>query len=157
MRKQYLAAGLTLSAFLIALLSFGQDPSPADSPTPTPSPPPPLSPSPTPTSPPVLISTATPTLTPISTASLTPTITPNQVGTVAVPSTLLSSPTNGSPSPSATPIGVQAAGLGESSLGWSEKGAPVFTLSQAVITALQQNPDVLRALGEIKRTKSGVI
>jgi outer membrane protein TolC len=62
-----------------------------------------------------------------------------------------------SPSPSATPIGVQAAALGESDLGWSEKGAPVFRLDQAVITALAQNPTVLQALEEIRRTKGVVI
>jgi outer membrane protein TolC len=62
-----------------------------------------------------------------------------------------------SPSPSATPIAVQAAALGESDLGWSEKGAPVFRLDQAVMTALQQNPVVLQALEEIRRTKGVII
>jgi outer membrane protein TolC len=70
-----------------------------------------------------------------------------------VPSAL-SSP---SPSPSEPPISVQAAGLSASSLGWSEKGSPAFRIDQAVITALQQNPDVRRALEEIKRTKGVVI
>jgi outer membrane protein TolC len=87
----------------------------------------------------------------------TPTIIPNESGTVAVPSTLLSPAPNGSPSPSATPIGVQAAALGASSLGWSEKGSPAFRIDQAVITALQQNPAVLQALEEIRRTKGVVI
>src|SRR6476661_3802492 len=32
-----------------------------------------------------------------------------------------------------------------SSLQWSEAGAPVFTIDKAVITAVQQNPDVLKA------------
>ena len=40
---------------------------------------------------------------------------------------------------------------------WSEKGAPVFTLDKAVITALHQNPDVLNALQEIERTKGVII
>jgi outer membrane protein TolC len=61
------------------------------------------------------------------------------------------------PSPSATPIAVQAAALGQSDLGWSEKGAPLFRLDQAVITALAQNPTVLQALQEIRRTKGVII
>src|SRR4051812_31902872 len=40
---------------------------------------------------------------------------------------------------------------------WSEQGAPVFTIDQAVITALQQNPDILRAKEEIERTRGVVI
>jgi outer membrane protein TolC len=83
----------------------------------------------------------------------TPTITPNESGTVSVPSTL----TSPSPSPSEPPISVQAAALSASSLGWSETGSPVFRIDQAVITALQQNPDVRRALEEIKRTKGVII
>src|SRR5207237_387268 len=39
---------------------------------------------------------------------------------------------------------------------WSEKGAPSFELNQAVLTALQQNPDILRAKEEIERTR-GII
>jgi outer membrane protein TolC len=148
MRKQYLAAGFALSAFLIALLSFGQDPSPTPSPT--------LTLSPGPTSTPVLISTAT--LTPTPTAAVTPTITPNEVGTVSVPTTLSTPPlASPIPSPSGTPISVQAAALGESDLGWSERGAPVFRIDQAVITALAQNPTVLQALEEIRRTKGVII
>jgi outer membrane protein TolC len=125
---------------------FGQPPTPTESPTATSTP--------TPTTPSVLISTATPTPTP--TPVPTPTITPNESGTASVPSTLGASPSI-SPSPSATPIAVQAAALGESDLGWSEKGAPVFRLDQAVITALAQNPTVLQALEEIRRTKGVVI
>jgi outer membrane protein TolC len=83
----------------------------------------------------------------------TPTITPSESGTVSVPSTL-GSP---SPSPSEPPISVQAAALSASSLGWSEEGSPVFRIDQAVITALQQNPDVRRALEEIRRTKGVII
>jgi len=146
MRKNFFAGGLALATFLIALVVFGQPPSPTDSPT--------ASPSPTSTSMPVLISTATPT--PTSTAAVTPTLMPNDAGTVSIPSTL-SPPLNGSPSPSATPISVQAAALGASSLGWSEKGSPVFRIDQAVITALQQNPGILTALEEIKRTKGVII
>src|SRR5437879_11029483 len=138
MRKQLLAGGFALSAFLIALFSFGQSPSPTERPTASPTP--------------ILVSTSTPTPTP----TLTATISPNESGTVSVPSTLGASP-GISPSPSATPISVQAAALGESDLGWSERGAPVFRIDQAVILALQQNPDVRRTLEEIRRTKGVVI
>src|SRR5438309_717195 len=138
MRKQLLAGGFALSAFLIALFSFGQNPSPTERPTASPTP--------------MLVSTSTPTPTP----PLTATISPSDVGTVSVPSTLGASP-GVSPSPSATPIAVQAAALGESDLGWSEKGAPVFRLDQAVVTALAQNPTVLQALEGIRRTKGVII
>src|SRR5438874_8969820 len=138
MRKQLLAGGFALSAFLIALFSFGQSPSPTERPTASPTP--------------ILVSTSTPTPTP----TLTATISPTESGTVSVPSTLGASPSI-SPSPSATPIAVQAAALGESDLGWSEKGAPAFRLDQAVITALAQNPTVLQALEEIRRTKGVII
>src|SRR6478736_8227358 len=40
---------------------------------------------------------------------------------------------------------------------WSEVGAPTFTIDQAVITALQQNPDILRAKEEIERTRGVII
>lgn len=73
-----------------------------------------------------------------------------------MPSSLGASPIV-SPSASTTPIAIQAAALGQADLGWSERGSPIFTLEQAVLTALQQNPDVLRALEEIKRTKGVVI
>src|SRR5437660_5332776 len=138
MRKQLLAGGFALSAFLIALFSFGQNPSPTERPTASPTP--------------MLVSTSTPTPTP----TLTATISPSDVGTVSVPSTLGASP-GVSPSPSATPIAVQAAALGESDLGWSEKGAPVFRLDQAVVPVLAQNPTVLQALEEIRRTKGVII
>src|SRR5437763_12172035 len=152
MRKNFLAGGLALVTFSIALVVFGQPPSPTDSPTASPSPTPTAVASGASTSTPVLISTATPS----PTAAVTPTLTPSDVGTVSIPSTL-STPLSGSPSPSATPISVQAAALGASSLGWSEKGSPVFRVDQAVITALQQNPGILTALEEIKRTKGVII
>src|SRR4029434_1763854 len=47
------------------------------------------------------------------------------------------------------------AGTGTGSGGNGGK-VPTFTLDQAILTALQQNPDLLRAEQEIKRTK-GVI
>src|SRR5437870_11655537 len=126
MRKQLLAGGFALSAFLIALFSFGQNPSPTERPTTSPTP--------------ILVSTSTPTPTP----TLTATISPKEPGTVSAPSTLGASPSV-SPSPSATPIAIRAAGLVESDLGVSEEGAPVFRIDQAVITALAQNPAVLEA------------
>lgn len=130
MRKIF-AYGLSVVALLgVIVVVFGQPPTPTESPTATPSP--------------------TPTPTPV------PTVPPNEAGTVSVPPTLGASPSI-SPSPSATPIAVQAAALGESDLGWSEKGALVFRLDQAVITALAQNPAVLQALEEIRRTKGVVI
>jgi len=144
MRKNF-AYGISVVALLgVIVVVFGQPPTSTGSPTATP----------TPTTPSVLISTATPTPTP--TPVPTPTITPNESGTASVPSTLGASPSI-PPSPSATPIAVQAAALGESDLGWSEKGAPVFRLDQAVITALAQNPTVLQALEEIRRTKGVII
>src|SRR6266704_357952 len=142
MRKNF-AYGVSVVALLgVIVVVFGQPSTPTGSPTATP----------TPTTPSVLISTATPTPTPVP----TPAITPNESGTASVPSTLGASPSI-PPSPSATPIAVQAAALGESDLGWSEKGAPVFRLDQAVITALAQNPTVLQALEEIRRTKGVII
>jgi len=116
-----------LSSFFIALVAIGQTPGPTETPMPTP----------------MLVSTSTPTPSPSGT--------PSEVGTASVPSPSVS------PSPSATPIGVRAAALGPSDIGVSERGAPVFTLEQAVVTALQQNPEVLRALEEIKRTKGVII
>src|ERR1700736_3572850 len=137
MRKNF-AYGVSVVALLGVMVVFGHPPTPTETPTPAPTP--------------VLVSTATPTPTPAP----VPTLTPNEAGTVSVPPTLGASPSI-SPSPSATPIAVQAAALGESDLGWSEKGAPVFRLDQAVITALGQNPVVLQALEEIRRTKGVVI
>jgi outer membrane protein TolC len=157
MPKQFFLAALGLAAFLAMALLFGQPPTPTDTPTSTPIPtgtpitPPPAA-TETASSTPTLVSTATPS--PSPTPSVT--ISPNEAGTVSMPLTLGASP-GISPSPSATPIAVQAAGLGESDLGWSEKGAPVFRIDQAVITALQRNPAVLSALEEIKRTKGVII
>ena len=132
MRKNFVATGFALTAFLIGLLAFGQSPTPSQTPTP------------------MLVSTSTPTPTPM------PTLTPAEAGTVSAPSSLGTSPTT-SPSPSATPIAVRAAALGESDLGVSEEGAPVFTIAKAVVTALARNPAVLQALEEIRRTKGVII
>src|SRR6266513_3550432 len=149
MRKKF-ACGASVVALLGVLVVFGQPPTPTETPTPASTSTPESTP--TPVTPPVLISTATPTPTP------TPTVTPNDSGTVSVPSSLATSPIpTPLPSPSATPISVQAAAPGERDLGWSERGAPVFRIDQAVILALQQNPDVRRTLEEIRRTKGVVI
>lgn len=133
MRKSLL--GFALTASLIALVAFGQPPSPTETPSPAP----------------MLVSTATPT--PV------PSVSPNNVGTVSVPSTLSTPIPALSPleSPSATPIEVQAAALGPSDLGWSELGSPKFTVDQAVLLALQQNPAIRNAVEEIRRTKGVVI
>ena len=99
----------------------------------------------------------------VSTAMPQPSVTPlpsisrSDVGTVSVPSTLGTPNGSLSATPSPTPIAIAAAGLGETDLGWSERGAPIFRLDQAVITALQQNPTVLQALEEIRRTKGVII
>src|SRR6266852_4618199 len=129
MRKSLL--GFALLTSLIALVAFGQTPSPTETPSPAP----------------LLVSTATPT----------PSVSPNNVGTVSVPSTLSTPSPSPLESPSATPIAVQAAALGESDLGWSERGAPVFRIDQAVITALKQNPAVLQTLEDLRRTKGVII
>src|SRR6266436_10366041 len=129
MRKSLL--GFALLTSLIALVAFGQTPSPTETPSPAP----------------MLVSTATPT----------PSVSPNNVGTVSVPSTLSTPAPSPLESPSATPIAVRAAGLGESDLGVSEEGAPVFRIDQAVITALAQNPAVLEALRQIRVTKGVII
>jgi outer membrane protein TolC len=128
-RKNSLAAGFTLITFLVALLAFGQPPNPTGTPMPTP----------------MLVSTTTPTPSPTLNPSLSP----------GVPSSL------GSASPS--PVASIAPYSGEdvieatSSFAWSEKGAPSFTVDQAVITALQQNPQILSALEQIKLAKGVII
>src|SRR5436190_17130153 len=106
--------GFAFTASLVALAAFGQPPSPTETP-----------------SPPQLISTETPT----------PTPPPSDAGTVSVPSTL--GGTSPTPVPSLAPLhsGEPGAVESSSSFAWSEKGAPAFTVDQAVITALLQNPD----------------
>ena len=137
MRKHVLIPVLCLGTFLIAALTFAQAPSPSETPTPSP----------------MLVSTATPK--PSPTPSVT--VSPSDVGTVSVPSSLLTPTASPLETPSATPIEVQAAALGVNDLGWSERGAPIFTIDQAVILALQQNPAVRNALEEIRRTKGVII
>jgi outer membrane protein TolC len=146
MRKlQLIVGGLGLAAFLTAALLFAQPPTATDTPISTPTP------TDTPTTPAVLVSTATPSPSP------TPSGSPNDVGTVSVPSSLSTPALSPIESPSATPIAIQAESLGVSDLGWSERGSPKFTIDQAVIIALQQNPAVRNALQEIRRTKGVII
>jgi outer membrane protein TolC len=57
---------------------------------------------------------------------------------------------------------VARAGTGEGSTSassetFSSHGVPTFTLDHAILTALQRNPDILRAEQEIKRTKGVII
>src|SRR6266480_6373474 len=58
-------------------------------------------------------------------------------------------------------LGICAQILGGLAFGGSETSAarkvPTFTLNQAILTALQRNPDILRAEQEIKRTKGVII
>src|SRR5690348_8596445 len=137
MRKPFVIAVFGLSAFVLAALTFAQPPSPTETPSPLP----------------MLVSTATPKPSPTPSAALSP----SDVGTVAVPSSLSSPSASPGETPSATPIEIQAASLGVSDLGWSESGAPRFTIDQAVILALQQNPAIREALQEIRRTKGVII
>jgi outer membrane protein TolC len=149
MQKYLVVPGAVLGAAFLMSIAFGQD----QSINPTPQPSPVFTPGATLTPPtPTLVSTVTPTPAPISTP--TPTLTPNESGTLGVPLALATPVPVPSPTP---PTSVRAAVLGASDLGWSEKGAPTFTIEKAVITALQQNPDILRALQEIERTKGVVI
>src|SRR5215831_13095262 len=94
---------------------------------------------------PMLVSTTTPTPSPTLNPSLSP----------GVPSALGSA--SPSPLPSLTPYSGEDVAEATSSFAWSEKGAPSFTVDQAVITALLQNPAVRNALEEIKRTKGVII
>src|SRR3982751_2059532 len=61
------------------------------------------------------------------------------------------------PPPNRDADNAKSAVTSSTSFQWSEAGAPVFTIDKAVITALQQNPDLLRALHEIERTKGVII
>ncbi len=58
--------------------------------------------------------------------------------------------------PPSTPYQTSAVNT-SSSFQWSEQGAPVYTIDKAVTTALRQNPDILRALQEIQRSKGVII
>src|SRR4051812_28118326 len=104
---------------------------------------------------------------PMPTATITPNpdiVGPSPAG-IAAPGTAVVTPT---PNVDVTPVAAitpppeketnePSAVTSSSSFEWSERGAPVFTLDQAVMTALHQNPDLLRALQEIERTKGVII
>jgi len=79
---------------------------------------------------------------------VTPTPTPTPVPGLAEPPV---------PPPSYTHTNEPSAVEASNTFKWSEEGAPTFTIDQAVITALQQNPDILRAKEEIERTRGVVI
>jgi outer membrane protein TolC len=142
MRKHFVVYGAAAGTLFIVSAGFGkQEPGATavapNAVTPAPSPPPALIIS-TPTPPPALL-----TPTPISPI---PSITPPPVD--------LPSPT---PSSATGTMTTERSFLTTSNtFQWSEKGAPVFNLDQAVLTALRQNPDILRAKEEIERTR-GVI
>src|SRR6266478_10035300 len=91
---------------------------------------------------------------PTSTATPTPPATPASTPSEA------SAVSGGTPTPAPAPT-ASLEGLGTLSIPkgytWPEEGAPVYTIDKAVITALQQNPDILRAEQEIKRTKGVII
>src|SRR5215472_5867813 len=132
MPKQLLVGGLGLGAFLAAALTFAATPTPDETATPAPTP--------------MLVSTTTPTPSPSPGLNISPS------GAGALGSPLPITP------PPATPGSTESGVIEETrSFEWSEKGAPVFTIDQAVITALKQNPAVTTALQEIERTKGVVI
>src|ERR1700716_2399909 len=148
MRKQFLAGGLALSAFLIALFSFGQSPSPTETPTASPTP--------------TLVSTSTPTPSPTPTASPTPaptltptpTISPSESGTVSGPMAPAGSNEVGSTGNGSTRTRTRSTTETEIR---GTRPARKFTLKQAILTGIKQNPDLLRAKEEIERTKGRVL
>ena len=142
MRKHLILYGPVLGSFLIAAGAFGQ-PEATVSPTPA-------TPSPVPS---VVIEPSAVTATP-ETLSPTPSpVIPEPTAVSPTPSALIPMPTPESEETRKEPSAVTTS----SSFQWSEKGAPVFTLDKAVITALRQNPDVLRSLQEIERSKGVII
>ncbi len=151
MRKNFVVHGVALVLLLVALVAFGQDEPPTTTPTPT------ATPSPVP---PVLVSaTPTPIETTPTPSALLPTpvaATPTPIEATPTPSALLPTPVAATPTPFPA-MTEQSAVTTSNTFQWSEKGAPVFDLNKAVITALHQNPDVLRALQEIERTKGVLI
>jgi outer membrane protein TolC len=81
-------------------------------------------------------------------AQVTPTPTPTPAPGIAEPPV---------PPPSYTHANEPSAVEASNTFKWSEQGAPTFTIDQAVLTALQQNPDILRAREEIERTRGVII
>src|ERR1700730_10935064 len=148
MRKQFLAGGLASGAFLIALFSFGQSPSPTETPTASPTP--------------TLVSTSTPTPSPTPTASptppptppLTPTIARSESGTVSGPMAAGSNEVGSTGTPSTRTRTRRSTTVTEIR---GTRPARKFTLEQAILTGIKQNPDLLRAKEEIQRTKGVVL
>ena len=140
MRKEFLILTLLTAGLLTADRAFTQMES-ADAAISTPSPTP------------VVLDPAVVSPTPVD-ALVSPTPGTQLVGGAPIPDV--------TPVPAITPPpeknhNESSAVTTSSTFEWSERGAPVFTLEQAIITALQQNPDVLRALQEIERAKGVII
>jgi outer membrane protein TolC len=169
MRKHFAAHGFALALLLMALVVLGQEPS-ATTPTPGAALPTPVRAGPTPTKitptpgaafpAPVTASPTSPRVTPTPGATVPTPVSgsPTPLEITPTPSAALPTPVSGGPTPpeaAATPgIPLPSTAVG---FNLSEKGAPVFDLNKAVITALHQNPNVLNALQEIKRTKGVII
>lgn len=130
MRKRFIILGVALGIVSIGSTALAQDPTPSSTPEPT--------------------ATATPAV--LETPGLTPTpgVLPSPTPPIEVtPVPAITPPPEKANEPSAVTT--------SSSFQWSEKGAPVYTLDKAIIAALHQNPDVLRALQEIERAKGVII
>jgi hypothetical protein len=130
MRNHFFFHAMIVGTVSLASIALGQD----QSPTPTPQP------SVTPTGASVLVAVPSPS----PSASASATLPPGDVLPLASPQ----------PTANAQHVGAVEA---SSSFNFSEKGAPVFTVDKAVITALMQNPTVLNALQEIERSKGVII
>jgi outer membrane protein len=156
MRKNPAAYGILTGAVLIVATAFGQE-SPS------------VSPSPGMGATELDAVTPTPPAVGIGTPGVTPNLfTPTPSPVFPTPSALLPTPPV-LPTPSAIPptpgplispgggAAEPSAVVSSSSFQWSEKGAPAFTLDKAVLTALKQNPDVLRALQELERSKGVIV
>ena len=138
-------AGVAAGALITAFAAIAQTPTPSPTPTPDAAL---LAPSPSATPGVGLSANPTPSGALISVPSTSPTPTPTPTPDLALgpPPALSPMPKESVPQAPEIPQGFE----------WMEKGAPVFTIDQAILTALQQNPDVLRAKEEIERTR-GVI
>jgi outer membrane protein TolC len=88
------------------------------------------------------------------TPSATPTPTPATPAPTSTP--ILEATPTSTLTPAPTPSQANAPSVPKGYV-WSEVGAPVYTIDKAVITALRQNPDVLKALQEIQRSKGVII
>jgi outer membrane protein len=97
----------------------------------------------------------------VSTVTPTPTASPLESPGLSPSPGVLGSPAGLAVPPPITPpprsSDDMAASLVPRGYMWSEEGAPVFTIDKAIVTALLQNPDVLRAKEEIERTRGVVL